>query len=48
MFVLLVILLFGGLCIGGWRYGKRRKCFDYDRLDCEIDALRRTIENQHE
>ena len=46
--VLVIVLLLGGVCVGGWRFSKRRKHFEYDKLDAEMAALRHAIEQQGE
>ena len=48
MFLLVSVLLLAGVCIGGWRYGKQRRCFQYDKLDAEMEALRCKIEQRRD
>ena len=40
---IIVILLLGGVCLGGWRYQSRRRVIRCHTMDVEMDALRRAI-----
>ena len=46
MAIIIMILVLSGVCVGGWRYRTRRCEFNYDKLDAEIDALRRAIKDE--
>jgi hypothetical protein len=42
----IMILLLGGVCLGGWRFQYRRRVIRCHTMDIEMDALRRAIADE--
>ncbi len=40
---LILMVIVGGVCVGGWRYRSKQRRFRYQKLDAELAALRRAI-----